>query len=438
MARRLYLIALVFVLTAAACGGAATTTTTRAASTATTTDTASSRAPATATTSQPATTTVVTIPNLTLDVAVAGDVGAAEAVQSLYAWLGDRTLLKPNAPRGLLENLADFFPDESDSFFGELVSEEIREMGTAGVVVVDDQDIILLVDDGAGWRVVGAWFAQYDVDPWFGDPLRYILVIGTDARSGQNQRHYRADSLHILSSNISKRAGGVLGYPRDTYVEASYGGDKFTNVNLMVFTITCGIVEHVDDCDSPNPDAGLDEVVDLARSLSGLPLEGWIVTGFLNFQQMVDAFGGVAVDVPFAMAEPKSQAYLSAGLQTLFGSDALAFSRNRTLTGSDFTRSFHQGLVIMAALDGVLERNITLLPPLLSILMEFTWTDLSLEDLMTVAAGAFLLDPTLIGNDVLPGVITTRSGASIVDLTDGAEVMFRDMDDGSLSRREGG
>ena len=92
----------------------------------------------------------------------------------------------------------------------------------------------------------------------------------------------------------------------------------------------------------------------------------------------------------------------------------------------------------MAALDGVLERNITLLPPLLSILMEFTWTDLSLEDLMTVAAGAFLLDPTLIGNDVLPGVITTRSGASIVDLTDGAEVMFRDMDDGSLSRREGG
>jgi anionic cell wall polymer biosynthesis LytR-Cps2A-Psr (LCP) family protein len=137
------------------------------------------------------------------------------------------------------------------------------------------------------------------------------------------------------------------------------------------------------------------------------------------------------------MAEPKSQAYLSAGLQTLFGGDALAFSRNRTIPGGDFTRQLHGGLVILGALQGVMERDIRVLPALLSILMDFTWTDLSLEDLLTVAAGGFLLDPDRVGNDVLPGVIATRNGASIVNLSPEAEDMFRDMDDGALAQRQG-
>ncbi len=87
----------------------------------------------------------------------------------------------------------------------------------------------------------------------------------------------------------------------------------------------------------------------------------------------------------------------------------------------------------MAALDGVLERNITALPALLAMLLEFTWTDLTLEDLVTMAAGAFLLDAGKVGNAVLPGFVATRGGASVVDLAPGAEDMFRDLDDGSLA-----
>ena len=52
----------------------------------------------------------------------------------------------------------------------------------------------------------------------------------------------------------------------------------------------------------PNPD------VEVTEGLSGLDIEGYLVTGFLGFRQLVDAFGGVFVDVPFGMAEPKSQA----------------------------------------------------------------------------------------------------------------------------------
>ncbi len=427
MARRLPVIIIAFALLSAACSSEAAPTTTVAVATTTTT----TQPPTTTTTTEPPTTTTFTIPYAALDVSIEEDESAGLVVQSLYAWFGDRTLPTPNVPQGLLDHLARAHADGHGSFTGEIFSEEIDEMGTAAVAVINDQDIMLLVDDleaegeeDSGWRLVGAWFAQYDIDPWFGDPLRYVFVIGTDARPGEDQQHFRADSLHVLTSNIVERSGGVLGFPRDTYVQASYGGDKFTNVNALVWTL------------SDNTTPGQDEMIDLAAEMSGLPLEGYVITGFLNFQRLVDAFGGVDVDVPYGMAEFKSQAYLSAGLQTLFGLDALAFSRNRTIPGGDFSRQFHGGLVILAALDGVLERNITVLPALLGTLMQFTWTDLSLEDLLTVAAGGFLLDADLVGNDVLPGVVATRGGASIVDLTEGAEDMFRDMDDGSLSKRE--
>ena len=422
MARRLTVIILALTLIAAACSGEAAPPTTVATTTTTTTTTPPAT---TTTTTQPPTTTTSSIPYRALDVTIGEDAGASAAVAALYNWFGDRTAPDPDVPPGLLDHLATVHADSDGMFSGELFSQEIEDMGIAGVVVVADQDIILLVDDGEGWRVVGAWFAQYDIDPWFGNPIRYVFVIGTDARPGEDQQHFRADSLHVLTSNIAERTGGVLGFPRDTYVEASYGGDKFTNVNALVWTL------------SDNTTPGQDEMIDLASDLSGLPLEGYLITGFLNFQRLVDAFGGVQLDVPFGMAEPKSQAYLSAGLQTLFGGDALAFSRNRTIPGGDFTRQLHGGLVILGALQGVLERDIRVLPTLLSILMDFTWTDLSLEDLLTVAAGGFLLDSDLVGNDVLPGVIVTRNGASVVNLSPDAEEMFRDMDDGALAQRQG-
>jgi len=429
MTRRLPVIVLALSLIAAACSSEAASTTTTTAPATTTTP-----SQATSTTTQPAATSTTAKP--ALEIVWDGDEAAGTAVKDLYTWLGDRTTPEPDVPQDLLDYLTDVHPDQNASISGRFFSEVVEDMGTAGVAVIDDQDIMLLVDEGTGWRVVGAWFSQYDVEPWFGNPLRYVFVIGTDARPGEFQKHLRADSLHILASNIAERSGGVLGFPRDTYVEASYGGDKFTNVNAAVFTLTCGRLTGatVDSC--AEPDTGQDEMVEIARGLSGLPLEGWIVTGFQGFQILVDAFGGVDVDVPFAMAEPKSQAYLSAGLQTLFAVDALAFVRNRTINGGDFTRSFHHGIVMLGALDGVLERGITALPKLLSILMDSTWTGLSLEDLLTVGASALLLDPDLVGNDVLPGAITTRGGASIVDLTDEAEAMFRDMDDGSLSLRQ--
>ena len=140
------------------------------------------------------------------------------------------------------------------------------------------------------------------------------------------------------------------------------------------------------------------------------------------------------VDIPFAMSDASSQAYFSAGVQMILGLDALAFARNRKINGGDFTRSFHQGVLIQAAHAAVGTTDIIELPNLVKTLYDWTWTNMEIEDVFTLAATGFLIDPTTVGNLVLPGVVRTRSGQSVVLLDEArmAEV-FEDLADGAIA-----
>jgi LCP family protein required for cell wall assembly len=402
--RRLVVIGMIVAITSTACSGeeAGPTTTTTSSTPTTTTTTVSTTVP-------PSTSTIV---YADLEVLIPGSEDAQRAVSELYGWIGDPTRPAPDVPEGLAEHAADAVVEGSATLDGTLYSAEIGDRGQVGVVTIGD-DVVLLVDEGDGWTVVGADLPRFALAPWLGAPQRHVLIIGTDARPGQDQQNFRADSIHVLSSNVAEGGGGILGFPRDTYVEASYGFDKFTHVNVY---------------------GGQEEMVEVTAEMSGLPVEGYIVTGFLNFQRLVNDFGGVYVDVPFAFNDWRAEAFISAGYQLLWGDKALGFSRSRRLAGGDFTRSYHQGVVIAAALSAARERaDITGLPDFLALLDTYTWTDLELSELLTLAAGAFYIDPELVGNQVLPGTVTTRGGASVVVLTDGAEDLFRDLDDGMLT-----
>ncbi len=350
------------------------------------------------------------------------------AVADFYAWIGDRNGVEPPPMSdGVADYVADISPTENMFVRGETAQATIEiaeavldehfdevNVSTATVgVALAGSDVVLAVDEGEGWRIVGAKLERFGKEAWYGEPVRMVLVIGTDARPGQAQPVFRADSVHILTSVIAERTGAVVGIPRDSVVEVPYGGtDKLTHVNAL---------------------AGTDAMLDVVRELSGLELEGYVITGFLGFEQLVNEFGGVEVDVPFSMAEPKSGAYLSAGLQRLWGANALAFSRNRTLSGLDFTRSYHQGLVIIGALNGAQTRDILDLPSLLQMLTSYTWSNLSAEDLLTLAAGTFELDADTVRSVVLPGSIGTSGGASVVFLDPLADDIFADLADGVLT-----
>jgi LCP family protein required for cell wall assembly len=364
------------------------------------------------TTAAPTTTTTLPSPPVTLD--SNGPRDLRNQILAFYTWLADPDTGPPDLPEGLAGHVAGVTPAEAGTTLelSATVRRDVLADGSGVAVAVVGDDLLLLADEGGGWRIVGARLTSFGLEPWYGDPIRHVFLIGTDARPHQDPPVYRADSLHIVAASLPERAGGIVGFPRDTYVDASYGRDKYSSVNARA-------------------DTG--EVVRIAEDLSGIELDGYILTGFAGFKRIINLFGGVEVDVPFAMSDSNSRAYLEAGPQVLKGGPALSFSRNRHINGGDFTRSRHQGIVIKAVLAGSQVMGIERLPRLLSILSANSWTNLSAADLLQLGAIAFEIDPGAVGNVVLPGRVGSAGGASIVRLTAGAAGVFEDLADGIIS-----
>jgi LCP family protein required for cell wall assembly len=364
---------------------------------------------ATTTSTSTSSTTTTLPPGVTVELAGAPPELVA-MIDSLYTWVGGGQEAPP-MPEALAQHLTGAAVFSELALEGEAALAEIEELGTVAVAVFGD-DVVLAVDEGAGWEIVGAKLASLDKDAWYGDPVRMVMAIGSDARPGENQQRLRADSLHLLSTVPGAAGGAIVGFPRDSWVATPYGTeDKFAHVMAG---------------------KGPEMVLETARNLTGLPIEGYFVTGFKGFQGMVDDFGGVEVDIPFGMSDEASQAYFREGLQKLNGATALAFSRNRHIGGGDLTRSRHQGLVIKAGLTASQSVGVLSVPRLLTILLDNVWTDLDAGDLLTLAAAAYEMDPDLVVNLVVPASLGRVGSKSVVFLGDGAEAVFRDLDDDGL------
>lgn len=299
---------------------------------------------------------------------------------------------------------------------------QVRAKGTVGrwkgapiAVVTAGKDVTLAVKSGGSWRVVGGWWPSLHVKATpQGD--RRVLVIGSDARvsHGESWGGARADSLHVVGFD-GHGGGGVLGIPRDSYVPLSTGGKNKINA-AMAFG---------------GPGAELATV----RNATGLPIEGYLMTGFGGFKKAIDALGGLKIDVPKAVRGEASGADVDAGKQKLSGDDALAYSRERkTLPDGDFGRSRNQGLVLLAGAAMARAAGPGSLPAFLEKIGPHVRTDLSAGQVLTLAATIFRTDPGKVRNEVAVGGFGTSSaGASVVLLGDQARRLFADLRDGNLS-----
>ncbi len=286
----------------------------------------------------------------------------------------------------------------------------VGKVGDARVGVVTAGDDVVLAVEEQGWRIVGGELASLGIRPYYGGSPRLVMVIGSDARPGQNPPGFRADSLHIVGIAPQRGEAGIVGIPRDSWIEASYGGrNKITNMMAS---------------------RGPEVIVDTVEQLTGLDLEGYVLAGFEGFVNMLDDFGPFELDVPFAMNAPKAKAFFEAGVQMFSGADALAFSRNRTLPGGDLTRSFHQGVVMQAVLAHARAGGVSRLPGMVEAFAAHGFTDLDPAQLLTLGYAAFAVEDST--NVVAPATIGTAGAASVVYLTDEAFLLFDDLADGVL------
>jgi len=402
---RIFLILIVLVLAAAACSGSD-----EGSGEATTTSAAPGESTSTSITSTTAAATTTEAPPEPVTLGFEMPEGFTEPLNSFYSWLADHRNDEPNLPAGLLEHLTDTTRMTLGTS-GSVSSSELPDGDSIAVVHVDG-DILFMVEDGTGWRIVGA--ALDGLTPWLGNEPRMVLVLGSDARVGQNQLRYRADSIHIVTAVPSESAGAIVGFPRDAYTEGPIRGwDKLTH--------------HLA---SAGPEVMLEVVTDLTQ----LEIEGYVITGFKGFEALITELGGLRIDLPSVMRSGNNWANFPAGLQTLNPTRTLQLARIRKgLSGGDFTRSLNQGRIMQAAIDMIQPMGIDLLPDWIRILHENAWTDLSSEDVLTLAATIYFLESGDLTNVVLPGTVgTTSGGASVVFLDDEAEDIYRDLEDGLL------
>jgi LCP family protein required for cell wall assembly len=285
--------------------------------------------------------------------------------------------------------------------------------GVPIAVVTSGSDVTLAVA-APTWRVVGGWWPSVGLPAPSLGGARRVLMVGSDARPGQSVNKSRADSLHIVGVD-GRGGGGVLGIARDAYVNLATGGKGKIN-SALTFGGPMGLQRTV-------------------VSVTGVPLEGYVITGFDGFKRIIDGMGGLPMKVPVTVIGAGADVVIKAGPNLLTGRAALAYGRQRhTVAGGDFGRSANQGLLIMAAAAFTKLSGPAKLPGILQIAAPNITTNLSAEQVLTFAAGAFITSPGKVHNRVAIGTFGwTADRQSIVLLDANARRMFADIKDGNLS-----
>jgi len=283
-----------------------------------------------------------------------------------------------------------------------------------GVATVEmDGDLFLVVDDGSGWRIVGGNWPNLSLPAYYGPGPRLVAVVGSDARPWEDMATARADSIHFVGLDGAGQ-GGIVGVPRDSYVPIAGGGRNKINAALA--------------------DHGVEGMLQTFRDLTGLPVEGYVLTGFLGFQEMLgNVLGGIDLVVPYAMSDSASGADFEAGTQYVNGPEALAFSRARkSLPNGDFSRSANQGLVLIDSAKNLRTKGYGAIPRLMELSEAWMLTDLNAEQLLTFASLVIGSNLDTMPNMVTPGSSGTAGSASVVYLSDSVSELWADLADGRL------
>ncbi len=168
--------------------------------------------------------------------------------------------------------------------------------------------------------------------------VKNILLLGVDARAGENANETRSDTMMLVSIDMKHRSIKLTSFLRDTWV----------------YIPTLGYNQRLNAACSSG---GYEGVVDAIEYNFGIDIDGYAVVDFEMFKVLVDSLGGVEVDVTEAEAKEVTNhpnrygdVVLESGKYKLSGEQALAYCRIRKID-TDFVRTERQRTVMSAILN---------------------------------------------------------------------------------------
>ncbi len=209
-----------------------------------------------------------------------------------------------------------------------------------------------------------------------------VLLLGVDSRDTLQDGATRSDVITLVTIDPISRTAALLSIPRDLYVTIpGYKGQD--RINTAYFY---GEVDHL-----PGGGPALAEKA-ILQDL-GIPTQRYAVIDFEGFKKVIDAIGGVDIDVPREIVDNAyptpdygiERLVIPAGRIHMDGELALKYVRTRH-ADSDLGRMQRQQQVLLAIRDKALSLgSIDKVPAGLNAVGDSLRTDLTLPELMSIA-----------------------------------------------------
>ncbi len=208
-----------------------------------------------------------------------------------------------------------------------------------------------------------------------------VLCMGIDDNWTDKDQVYtknaRTDTLFLLSLDLNNHKAAMLSIPRDTYAHIAGTHWNF-KVNAAYET------------------GGPQRAIDTIDELLGVRADHYLVLNIDSTKKMVDALGGVDVDVEHPMDYDDDwghlHIHLRPGFQHLNGDQAVGFARFRharkglTAEDGDLRRSYRQHVLLRGMIDrGKNFANVLQANQLMDVAMSTIRTDLSRTQLLDLA-----------------------------------------------------
>ena len=228
--------------------------------------------------------------------------------------------------------------------------------------------------------------------PWGDDGRFDLLLIGSDAGSGRWSR--RTDVMLLVEVDVETGKIAMVGVPRNLQ-NAPYPPGPARDASA------CGcqpglINEMYVEATGRNPGLwpgkgavkGIGAVRSVVSTLTGRPIDAVLIVDLVGVIRVVDAMGGVDIDVPEAVVDDsypdpghgKIKLRIEAGKQHFDGREALAYARTRHMD-SDYGRMERQQNLLLAIRKQLGPGMILNAPALFGAAKGTAWTDLPREAL---------------------------------------------------------
>lgn len=196
------------------------------------------------------------------------------------------------------------------------------------------------------------------------------LILGVD--QGLEGRHDKgnSDTIILATANPSKNKSTLTSIPRDTLVNIL--GDPGNKYNMFRVNSAYGV-------------GGSTASMRTVSALVGVPINYYVEVNMKALKSLVDAVGGVDVDVPFKFSYDWCDFYK--GKQHLNGRHAVAYVRMRHEDPrGDYGRQMRQRQVITAVVHKAFSANsIANYRKLIKIFTKYIKTNLTFNDLLALA-----------------------------------------------------